>query len=180
MLPVLVPHKFSLTTIFPCSYLYTTFASPWSEGPTTVQPEFRIPQCYFMTPPHLRVCATCTNSVVLVLFCSCLPRKHVLCAVSNVSKIPSRNSVLYFLFDASRCVAASCSPRIVCFAPPWFPARALWHDCCPCLACCTDTIVIGVFTRRKSCGSPARLGSNPQLRPRRMRRYACALRVARR
>lgn len=35
-------------------YLYTTFASPWSEGPTTVQPEFRIPQCYFMTPPHLR------------------------------------------------------------------------------------------------------------------------------
>uniref|UniRef100_A0A7S1N8S3 NOT2/NOT3/NOT5 C-terminal domain-containing protein n=1 Tax=Eutreptiella gymnastica TaxID=73025 RepID=A0A7S1N8S3_9EUGL len=34
-------------------YLYTTFASPWSEG-TTVQPEFRIPQCYFMTPPHLR------------------------------------------------------------------------------------------------------------------------------
>jgi hypothetical protein len=35
-------------------YLYTTFASPWSEGPTAVQPEFRIPQCYFMTPPHLR------------------------------------------------------------------------------------------------------------------------------
>lgn len=49
---------FDLTTLGlnlnSADYLYTTFASPYSEGPTRVQPEFRIPQCYFMNPPHLR------------------------------------------------------------------------------------------------------------------------------
>eukprot|EP00761_Pharyngomonas_kirbyi_P008611 gb/GECH01008623.1/.p1 GENE.gb/GECH01008623.1/~~gb/GECH01008623.1/.p1 ORF type:complete len:512 (+),score=108.65 gb/GECH01008623.1/:1-1536(+) len=36
-------------------YLYTTFASPWSEESPKIQPEFRIPQCYFMQPPPLKM-----------------------------------------------------------------------------------------------------------------------------
>eukprot|EP01027_Heterolobosea_sp_BB2_P016563 GEZU01023569.1.p1 GENE.GEZU01023569.1~~GEZU01023569.1.p1 ORF type:complete len:460 (-),score=69.94 GEZU01023569.1:86-1411(-) len=37
-------------------YLYTTFASPWSEAPTRVQPEYKIPSCYQMQslPPLKR------------------------------------------------------------------------------------------------------------------------------
>jgi len=35
-------------------YLYTNFCCPWRDEPASVQPEFRLPQCYFMTPPHLR------------------------------------------------------------------------------------------------------------------------------
>eukprot|EP01006_Ploeotia_vitrea_P040587 TRINITY_DN66436_c2_g1_i1.p1 TRINITY_DN66436_c2_g1~~TRINITY_DN66436_c2_g1_i1.p1 ORF type:complete len:434 (+),score=72.04 TRINITY_DN66436_c2_g1_i1:25-1302(+) len=35
-------------------YVYTTFCSPWSDTPVRVQPEYKIPQCYFMNPPHLR------------------------------------------------------------------------------------------------------------------------------
>eukprot|EP01065_Artemidia_motanka_P031032 TRINITY_DN3722_c0_g1_i1.p2 TRINITY_DN3722_c0_g1~~TRINITY_DN3722_c0_g1_i1.p2 ORF type:complete len:306 (+),score=78.49 TRINITY_DN3722_c0_g1_i1:124-1041(+) len=35
-------------------YLYTNFCCPWRDEPTAVQPEFKLPQCYFMTPPHLR------------------------------------------------------------------------------------------------------------------------------
>jgi len=33
---------------------FRTFASPWSDGPTRVQPEFRIPSCYYLQPPALR------------------------------------------------------------------------------------------------------------------------------
>eukprot|EP00759_Apiculatamorpha_spiralis_P015315 PhF_6_TR21964/c0_g1_i2/m.31234/K12605/CNOT2, NOT2; CCR4-NOT transcription complex subunit 2 len=35
-------------------YIYPTFSSPWSDHPPRVQPEYRIPPCYFMQPPHLR------------------------------------------------------------------------------------------------------------------------------
>lgn len=34
--------------------LYPTFANPWADGPSKVQPEFRIPQCYYVNPPHLK------------------------------------------------------------------------------------------------------------------------------
>jgi CCR4-NOT transcription complex subunit 2 len=33
-------------------YLYSTFASPWNDNSTRIQPEFAIPSCYFLqTPP---------------------------------------------------------------------------------------------------------------------------------
>jgi len=35
-------------------YIHSTFSSPWSDNPPRVQPEYRIPSCYFMNPPHLR------------------------------------------------------------------------------------------------------------------------------
>eukprot|EP01080_Neovahlkampfia_damariscottae_P008834 gene8834-782_t len=32
-------------------YLYSTFASPWNDNPTRIQPEFSIPKCYFLQNP---------------------------------------------------------------------------------------------------------------------------------
>ena len=34
--------------------LYSTFASPWAEGPTTKEPQFSLPMCYYMQPPPLK------------------------------------------------------------------------------------------------------------------------------
>lgn len=34
--------------------LYSTFASPWAEGPTTREPQFSLPLCYYMQPPPLK------------------------------------------------------------------------------------------------------------------------------
>lgn len=34
--------------------LHSTFSSPWSEAPSKVQPEYRLPQCYTVSPPALR------------------------------------------------------------------------------------------------------------------------------
>lgn len=34
--------------------IHITFATPWSDAPSRVQPDFKIPSCYFVTPPHLR------------------------------------------------------------------------------------------------------------------------------
>merc|ERR1719253_54988 len=34
--------------------LYATFASPWSETPARKDPEFYLPQCYYMNPPQLK------------------------------------------------------------------------------------------------------------------------------
>ena len=34
--------------------LHPTFSSPWSDAAVKVQPDFKIPQCYFVTPPHLK------------------------------------------------------------------------------------------------------------------------------
>jgi len=34
--------------------LYTTFASPWADGPASREPEFTLPQCYYMQPPALK------------------------------------------------------------------------------------------------------------------------------
>lgn len=34
--------------------LYSTFASPWSESPTTREPQYQLPMCYYMTPPALK------------------------------------------------------------------------------------------------------------------------------
>lgn len=33
---------------------HPTFSSPWSDAQVKVQPEFKIPQCYYVTPPHLK------------------------------------------------------------------------------------------------------------------------------
>eukprot|EP01062_Namystynia_karyoxenos_P069906 TRINITY_DN65325_c0_g1_i1.p1 TRINITY_DN65325_c0_g1~~TRINITY_DN65325_c0_g1_i1.p1 ORF type:complete len:328 (+),score=87.24 TRINITY_DN65325_c0_g1_i1:118-984(+) len=35
-------------------YLYTNFCCPWRDEPPVVQPDYKLPQCYFMSPPHLR------------------------------------------------------------------------------------------------------------------------------
>jgi len=34
--------------------LYSTFASPWAEGPSRREPEFSLPMCYYMQPPTLK------------------------------------------------------------------------------------------------------------------------------
>jgi len=34
--------------------LYSTFASPWAEAPTTREPQFTLPLCYYMQPPPLK------------------------------------------------------------------------------------------------------------------------------
>lgn len=34
--------------------LFSTFASPWSESPTTREPQYQLPMCYYMTPPALK------------------------------------------------------------------------------------------------------------------------------
>eukprot|EP00249_Psilotum_nudum_P017392 c26297_g1_i4 orf=870-2729(-) len=34
--------------------LYKTFASPWAEGPTNVEPEFTLPHCYIQQAPRLQ------------------------------------------------------------------------------------------------------------------------------
>lgn len=34
--------------------LHPMFSSPWSEAPSKVQPEYRLPQCYTVSPPPLR------------------------------------------------------------------------------------------------------------------------------
>jgi len=34
--------------------LYATFASPWSDTPARKDPEFYLPQCYYMNPPQLK------------------------------------------------------------------------------------------------------------------------------
>jgi len=34
--------------------LYSTFASPWSDIPTTREPQYQLPMCYYMTPPALK------------------------------------------------------------------------------------------------------------------------------
>lgn len=34
--------------------LYSTFASPWSESPTTKEPHYQLPMCYYMQPPALK------------------------------------------------------------------------------------------------------------------------------
>jgi len=34
--------------------LYSTFASPWAEAPTTREPQFSLPMCYYMQPPPLK------------------------------------------------------------------------------------------------------------------------------
>mmetsp|Transcript_4025 Transcript_4025/g.12513 ORF Transcript_4025/g.12513 Transcript_4025/m.12513 type:complete len:223 (+) Transcript_4025:1198-1866(+) len=34
--------------------LYATFASPWAEAPTTREPQFNLPMCYYMQPPPLK------------------------------------------------------------------------------------------------------------------------------
>jgi len=34
--------------------LYATFASPWADGPAQRDPEFNLPQCYYMQPPVLK------------------------------------------------------------------------------------------------------------------------------
>lgn len=34
--------------------LYSTFASPWADGPSRREPEFSLPVCYYMQPPSLK------------------------------------------------------------------------------------------------------------------------------
>mmetsp|Transcript_19347 Transcript_19347/g.22411 ORF Transcript_19347/g.22411 Transcript_19347/m.22411 type:complete len:428 (+) Transcript_19347:119-1402(+) len=34
--------------------LYSTFASPWSESPTSREPQYQLPICYYMQPPALK------------------------------------------------------------------------------------------------------------------------------
>jgi hypothetical protein len=34
--------------------LYSTFASPWAEAPTSREPQFSLPMCYYMQPPPLK------------------------------------------------------------------------------------------------------------------------------
>jgi CCR4-NOT transcription complex subunit 2 len=34
--------------------LYRNFSSPWSEAPTTREPQFQLPMCYYMQPPALK------------------------------------------------------------------------------------------------------------------------------
>jgi len=34
--------------------LYSTFASPWADGPSRREPEFSLPMCYYMQPPTLK------------------------------------------------------------------------------------------------------------------------------
>eukprot|EP00965_Chrysotila_dentata_P065237 2161853-Pleurochrysis_carterae.AAC.1 len=34
--------------------LYATFASPWADAPAQCDPEFNLPQCYYMQPPALK------------------------------------------------------------------------------------------------------------------------------
>lgn len=34
--------------------LYSTFASPWSESPTTREPQYQLPMCYYMQAPALK------------------------------------------------------------------------------------------------------------------------------
>ncbi|CAM9645633.1 unnamed protein product, partial [Phaeothamnion confervicola] len=34
--------------------LYATFASPWAETPTTKEPQFQLPVCYYIQPPALK------------------------------------------------------------------------------------------------------------------------------
>lgn len=34
--------------------LHVTFSSPWSDAPQKIQPDFRLPSCYFAQPPHLK------------------------------------------------------------------------------------------------------------------------------
>mmetsp|Transcript_18343 Transcript_18343/g.33259 ORF Transcript_18343/g.33259 Transcript_18343/m.33259 type:complete len:483 (-) Transcript_18343:126-1574(-) len=34
--------------------LYSTFAGPWSENPTTREPQYQLPMCYYMQPPALK------------------------------------------------------------------------------------------------------------------------------
>jgi CCR4-NOT transcription complex subunit 2 len=33
---------------------HPTFSSPWSDAAVKVQPDFKLPQCYFVQPPHLK------------------------------------------------------------------------------------------------------------------------------
>lgn len=34
--------------------VYPVFSSPWSDIPQKIQPDFRLPPCYFIAPPHLK------------------------------------------------------------------------------------------------------------------------------
>mmetsp|Transcript_17501 Transcript_17501/g.29066 ORF Transcript_17501/g.29066 Transcript_17501/m.29066 type:complete len:486 (+) Transcript_17501:492-1949(+) len=34
--------------------LYSNFASPWSDAPTTKEPHYQLPMCYYMQPPALK------------------------------------------------------------------------------------------------------------------------------
>ena len=34
--------------------LYNNFASPWSDKPTTLEPQYQLPMCYYMQPPALK------------------------------------------------------------------------------------------------------------------------------
>ena len=34
--------------------LYATFASPWADGPSTTEPQYTLPLCYYMQPPALK------------------------------------------------------------------------------------------------------------------------------
>mmetsp|Transcript_11565 Transcript_11565/g.19574 ORF Transcript_11565/g.19574 Transcript_11565/m.19574 type:complete len:469 (-) Transcript_11565:110-1516(-) len=34
--------------------LYTNFAGPWSDSPTTKEPHYQLPMCYYMQPPALK------------------------------------------------------------------------------------------------------------------------------
>jgi CCR4-NOT transcription complex subunit 2 len=33
---------------------HPTFSSPWSDAQVKVQPDYKLPQCYFVNPPHLK------------------------------------------------------------------------------------------------------------------------------
>jgi len=35
-------------------HLYSTFAGPWSDAPTTREPQYQLPMCYYMQPPALK------------------------------------------------------------------------------------------------------------------------------
>ena len=39
--------------------LYSTFASPWSESPTTKDPQYQLPMCYYTQPPALKTGHLC-------------------------------------------------------------------------------------------------------------------------
>jgi CCR4-NOT transcription complex subunit 2 len=34
--------------------LYATFASPWADAPSTREPQYQLPMCYYIQPPALK------------------------------------------------------------------------------------------------------------------------------
>ena len=34
--------------------LYATFASPWADAPSSREPNYKLPSCYYMQPPALK------------------------------------------------------------------------------------------------------------------------------